>query len=234
MKQILNQKAIVFLIAMGCLPTLFAQEAKKEVHGINLEYMDRTVKPSDNFFRFVNGTWLDNTEIPADRTRWGSFDELREKTDKDMMIILNEALNNPSYTATSDQGKALNLYRTIMDTVTRNKNGIKPLKPFLDKINSNSVSSIYTEDIILQDFQPISIQCCSWLGRDLKKYTEEFGSVGSEDEPWISVYLPIWAGKPNVIFGQSVVSHFSSYHQEKFLIDNGILEEYKNKKINKT
>ena len=136
MKQILNQKAIVFLIAMGCLSTLFAQEAKKEVHGINLEYMDRTVKPSDNFFRFVNGTWLDNTEIPADRTRWGSFDELREKTDKDMMIILNEALNNPSYTATSDQGKALNLYRTIMDTVTRNKNGIKPLKPFLDKINS--------------------------------------------------------------------------------------------------
>ena len=136
MKQILNQKAIVFLIAMGCLSTLFAQEAKKVVHGINLEYMDRTVKPSDNFFRFVNGTWLDNTEIPADRTRWGSFDELREKTDKDMMIILNEALNNPSYTATSDQGKALNLYRTIMDTVTRNKNGIKPLKPFLDKINS--------------------------------------------------------------------------------------------------
>ena len=136
MKKIVNQKAIVFLIAMGCLPNLFAQEPKKEVHGINLEYMDRTVKPSDNFFRFVNGTWLDNTEIPADRTRWGSFDELREKTDKDMMIILNEALSNPSYTATSDQGKALNLYRTIMDTVTRNKNGIKPLKPFLDKINT--------------------------------------------------------------------------------------------------
>ena len=132
----MNQKAIVFLMAMGCIPIFFAQENKKEIHGINLEYMDRTVKPSDNFFRFVNGTWLDNTEIPADRTRWGSFDELREKTDKDMMIILNEALNNPSYTATSDQGKALNLYRTIMDTVTRNKNGIKPLKPFLDKINT--------------------------------------------------------------------------------------------------
>jgi predicted metalloendopeptidase len=136
MKQILNEKAIVFLIAMGCIPILFAQESKKEVHGINVEYMDRTVRPSDNFFQFVNGTWLDNNEIPADRTRWGSFDELREKTDKDMMIILNEALNNPSYIATSDQGKALNLYRTIMDTVTRNKNGIKPLKPFLDKINS--------------------------------------------------------------------------------------------------
>jgi len=136
MNKILSQKALVFLMAMGCLPSLFAQEVKKEVHGINLEYMDKTVKPSDNFFRFVNGTWLDTNEIPADRTRWGSFDELREKTDKDMMLILKEALNNPSYSATSDQGKALNLYRTILDTVTRDKNGINPLKPYLKKINS--------------------------------------------------------------------------------------------------
>jgi putative endopeptidase len=98
--------------------------------------MDKTVKPSDDFFRFVNGNWLDKNEIPADRTRWGSFDELREKTDKDMMLILKEALNNPSYTAETDQGKALNLYRTIMDTVTRNKQGIKPLKPYLEKINA--------------------------------------------------------------------------------------------------
>jgi predicted metalloendopeptidase len=53
-----------------------------------------------------------------------------------MMLILKEALNNPSYTAETDQGKALNLYRTIMDTVTRNKQGIKPLKPYLEKINA--------------------------------------------------------------------------------------------------
>lgn len=110
--------------------------AQNESRGINLNFMDKSVKPSDNFFRYVNGTWLDQTDIPADRTRWGSFDELREKTDKDMMLILKEALNNPSYTAETDQGKALNLYRTIMDTVTRNKQGIKPLKPYLEKINA--------------------------------------------------------------------------------------------------
>ncbi len=110
--------------------------AQNPSHGINSNFMDKSVKPSDNFFRYVNGTWLDQTDIPADRTRWGSFDELREKTDKDMMLILKEALNNPSYTAETDQGKALNLYRTIMDTVTRNKQGIKPLKPYLEKINA--------------------------------------------------------------------------------------------------
>lgn len=132
----LNLSLAFVLTAAGITGGFAQNESKESVHGINLQFMDRTIKPSDNFFRFVNGTWLDNTEIPADRTRWGSFDELREKTDKDMMVILNEALNNPSYAATSDQGKALNLYRTIMDTVTRNKNGIKPLKPFLDKINA--------------------------------------------------------------------------------------------------
>jgi endothelin-converting enzyme/putative endopeptidase len=38
--------------------------------GINVSFFDNTVKPADNFFRFVNGTWLDKTEIPSDRTSW--------------------------------------------------------------------------------------------------------------------------------------------------------------------
>ncbi len=132
------KKNVFFLIVFlsGGFLSITAQEKAKEIIGINLNHMDKTVKPSDNFFRYVNGTWLDNTEIPADRTRWGSFDELREKTDKDMMEILKEALKNPAYTADSDQGKALNLYRSVMDTITRNKQSVKPLKPYLDKINA--------------------------------------------------------------------------------------------------
>jgi predicted metalloendopeptidase len=126
----------IYIIGFLIFSVSFCGYAQNETRGINLNFMDKSVKPSDNFFRYVNGTWLDQTDIPADRTRWGSFDELREKTDKDMMLILKEALNNPSYTAETDQGKALNLYRTIMDTVTRNKQGIKPLKPYLEKINA--------------------------------------------------------------------------------------------------
>lgn len=130
-----NIFSLIILLSGGFL-TITAQEKAKETIGINLNHMDKTIKPSDNFFRYVNGTWLNNTEIPADRTRWGSFDELREKTDKDMMEILKEALKNPAYTADSDQGKALNLYRSVMDTITRNKQGVKPLKSYLDKINA--------------------------------------------------------------------------------------------------
>ena len=104
--------------------------------GINVNYMDKGVKPSNNFFRYVNGTWLDNTEIPSDRTRWGSFDELRQRTDVDALAILKEAVNDPKYKSDTDQGKAVNLYKTILDTLGRNKLGIKPLKPYLKKIKS--------------------------------------------------------------------------------------------------
>ncbi|MDY0088783.1 MAG: M13 family metallopeptidase [Flavobacteriaceae bacterium] len=111
--------------------------------GINLEYMDISVKPGDDFFRYVNGRWYDQTEIPADRTRWGSFDELRKKTDEDMMKILKDALNNTAYTDDSDQGKALNLYRSVMDTLTRNRQGITPLQPYLKKIDRvNNISDL--------------------------------------------------------------------------------------------
>ena len=104
--------------------------------GINVKFMDKTIKPNDDFFRFVNGTWLNNTDIPADRTRWGSFDELRQRTDNDALAILKEAAVNPVYKSNTDQGKAVNLYKSILDTIGRNKLGINPIKPFLKKINA--------------------------------------------------------------------------------------------------
>lgn len=109
--------------------------AQKEP-GINVSFMDKSVKPNDDFFKFVNGTWLKNTEIPADKTRWGSFDELRQNTDKDALAILKEAATNPKYKSNTDQGKAINMYKAAMDTVARNKQGIAPLAPYLAKINA--------------------------------------------------------------------------------------------------
>jgi putative endopeptidase len=127
------KKGILICILILIANTIFAQQKNP---GINLELMDKTVKPSDDFFKFVNGTWLKNTEIPADKTRWGSFDELRQNTDKDALAILNEAAKNPKYKSNTDQGKAINMYKTAMDTVGRNKNGIAVLKPYLAKINA--------------------------------------------------------------------------------------------------
>lgn len=118
------------------LASMGANAQEKKSHGIELQYMDKSVKPNDDFFNFVNGTWVKKTEIPSDRTRWGSFDELRQNTDKDALAILKEARADKKLDPKSDQAKAVNLYKSILDTVARNKQGIAPLKPYLAKINA--------------------------------------------------------------------------------------------------
>ena len=114
----------------------------EEVPGINLDFMDNTVKPSEDFFKHVNGKWLETNEIPDDRTRWGSFDELRQNTDEDALSILkaamsdNKDLERIEVLPGSDQEKAVHLFQTIMDTVGRDKQGLEPIKPYLAKIDA--------------------------------------------------------------------------------------------------
>ncbi len=137
MKIQLKTLGVLVLPAIFGLAAAHAQDkSAKKAPGINVSYMDLTVKPSDNFFRFVNGTWLDKTEIPKDKTRWGSFDELRQNTDKDVLVILADATKGGKYKPTSDQGKAIIMYQSAMDTVARNKQGIAPLKPYLAQIDA--------------------------------------------------------------------------------------------------
>ena len=136
MKLNFNKTLWYVIPAMIGLSANAQKEVPQKTPGINVPFMDKSVKPSDDFFKFVNGTWLKNTEIPADKTRWGSFDELRQNTDKDALAILKEAATNPKYKSNTDQGKAIIMYKAAMDTVARNKQGIAPLTPYLAKINA--------------------------------------------------------------------------------------------------
>ena len=135
------------------ISTVTAQEKAKEEPGINISYMDKSSKASNDFFRYVNGAWLDKTEIPADRTRWGSFDELRQRTDEDALAILKEAASNHAYSATTDQGKAVIVFESVMDVAKRNKLGISPLKPYLKKIDA--VKNAKDLQALLIEMEPI-------------------------------------------------------------------------------
>ncbi|WP_394759219.1 M13 family metallopeptidase [Flavobacterium sp.] len=131
-----------------------AQESVKPKNpGINIDFMDKNVKPGNDFFRFVNGTWYDKTEIPADKTRWGSFDELRQNTDKDALAILKEAAEDKKLNPKSDQAKSVSVYQTYMDTISRNKLGIKPIKPYLAKINS--IKTAQDVNNLLIEMEPV-------------------------------------------------------------------------------
>lgn len=132
MKVITTTKALLTACILAGAVNVNAQQ---KTPGINVSLMDKSVSPKNDFFKYVNGTWLKNTEIPADKTRWGSFDELRQNTDKDALAILKEASNNPKYAPNTDQGKAISMYKSVMDTVARNKQGITPIKSYLAKID---------------------------------------------------------------------------------------------------
>ena len=104
--------------------------------GINLDYMDTTISPRNDFYKYVNGNWLDSATIPNDHSVWGGFYELRKKTDSDVLEILKNAVNNKSIAHNSDQGKVVAMYECFMDLDHRNKKGVTPILPYLEKINT--------------------------------------------------------------------------------------------------
>ena len=143
----------VILALVGFTNSIAQKAVAQKEPGINISFMDKSVKPNEDFYKFVNGGWLKKTEIPADKTRWGTYDELRQKTDIDALNILKEATENPKYKSNTDQGKAVNLYKSILDTVGRNKKGLSPLKPYLAKINS--IKNVKDLQALLIEMEPI-------------------------------------------------------------------------------
>lgn len=105
-----------------------------EPRGIILANMDTTVSPKNDFYNYVNGTWMKNTEIPDDRTRWGGFGVLRKSTDADVLEIIATAKESGSYGPETDQAKAIGLFDTKMNMEARNAAGVSPLQPTLDAI----------------------------------------------------------------------------------------------------
>ena len=152
MKYYLNKKLLFVLPVLIGFTEMQGQTKPTKTPGIDVSLMDKSVRPQDDFFNFVNGDWLKKTEIPSDRTRWGSFDELRQNTDNDALSILKDASKNPKYISNTDQGKAVGLYLTILDTVNRNKQGVSPLKPYLAKINK--VKNVKDLQALLIEMEP--------------------------------------------------------------------------------
>src|SRR5690348_1278592 len=103
--------------------------------GINLSYIDKSVKPGDNFFDYANGDWLKSAQIPADRSSTGAFFDIFEVTEKHTAdLIKNAGANNPA--AGSNARKIADYYAAYMDTAAIDKAGLTPIKPELDAIDA--------------------------------------------------------------------------------------------------
>lgn len=104
-------------------------------HGIAIEYMDKSVRPQDDFYNYVNGGWMKTTVIPSDKASWGSFNELRERTDENSLKILKNIISEKYAKGTEGQ-QIQDLYATYMDMNKRNADGINPIKGDLAKIDA--------------------------------------------------------------------------------------------------
>jgi len=103
--------------------------------GINLSYIDKSVKPGDNFFEYANGDWLKTAQIPADRSSTGAFYDIFEVTEKHTAdLIRNAGAGNPA--AGSNARKIADYYAAYMDTAAIDKAGLTPIKPDLDAIEA--------------------------------------------------------------------------------------------------
>ncbi|MEP2024225.1 MAG: M13-type metalloendopeptidase [Reichenbachiella sp.] len=123
--------AVLLALMASCESTTDQTTA---VPGINLAMMDTTVSPADDFFKYVNGNWLKNAQIPSDRGRWNSFDEVRDVNSQTVLDVLEKAAKSGKYVAGSDQMKAADFYSVGMDSLLAEQVSIRPIQSQLEEI----------------------------------------------------------------------------------------------------
>ncbi len=122
-------------------PPASAAPPKPLVSGIELTSFDQKVRPQDDPFLHVNGGWLAKTEIPPDKSSYGSFDMLFDKSQVDLRTIVEEAAKAPTKTAGSEAQKIGDFYESFMNEAKADELGLKPLEGELaaiDRIQTKS------------------------------------------------------------------------------------------------
>jgi neprilysin len=157
MKKIYLLASVAFLVACGS-----QKQSKKDPieKGLDLSAMDTSVRPQDDFYNFVNGKWAKTAQIPADKSTWGTFQILRDKTDEQCLAILDELLQK-DFPKGSEGQKIKDLYASYLDWNRRNAEGLKPLGQCFVKIDAiQSLADLqrYLIEVTPQGENPI----CNW------------------------------------------------------------------------
>jgi putative endopeptidase len=135
------------LKTVGILATAGLALAMTQIHkheatkGIDLNNFDNTVSPRTDFYTYVNGNWIKSNPIPASEVSWGSFNELNQKNQKNLHLLLDEAMANKNAPKGSSAQLVRDFYAMGMDTVKLEKEGITPLNGEFKLINEMKTSA---------------------------------------------------------------------------------------------
>ena len=131
-----------FLLIVALLTFLIpavshAAEPKSDdskVSGIDKTLFSPDITPGENFYWYANQEWLDKTDIPGDKSNYGIFTVLDDKTRSEVRALIEEAAASKAEPGTAAQ-KVGDLYKSVLDMKARNDAGIKPIQPLLRRIN---------------------------------------------------------------------------------------------------
>ncbi|HEY2321243.1 MAG TPA: M13-type metalloendopeptidase [Thermoanaerobaculia bacterium] len=138
----------ISVIALSVFTTAFAADAPKATvapasatttphygtWGIDLNGMDKSVKPGDDFFKYVNGNWAAATQIPPDKTSYGAFAVLGDLSEARVHGILEKWAADKTLKPGSDEAKVAAIYRTYLDDARAEQLDSKPIQPYLDAV----------------------------------------------------------------------------------------------------
>ena len=137
---------------LACFMTMAigaATAADKPTPGPDVASMDRSVPPDESFFRYVNGTWLERTEIPADRSSYGTGRIVSDRTAERIRALIEEAASAPGDDATAR--KVGDYFASFMDEKAIEQQGTRPLQPALERIaalkDKRDLSRLLGEDL---------------------------------------------------------------------------------------
>ena len=158
-------------VSLGAVAAGPAPETRSS--GLDLATFDRDVRPQDDLYRFVNGRWLDSVGIPNDRARYGAFDALAERSEKQVWAIIEAAAAAPrvpgSYTQGSYTQKVGDLYASFMDEARIQTLGVQPIAADLAAIQAVENPTQLIELLARFGRTGVSGAFGSYVGQDAKQ-----------------------------------------------------------------
>ena len=170
------------VLTIGAVATAaVAFKNDKDPKFIDPANMDLSVRPGDNFYLYANGGWLKKNPIPASKTRWGSFDVLREESSQRLQALLEDASKN------SGKGRLQQMigdfYRSGMDSAAIEARGFKPIEAELDRLAAlNNKQEVVNEIATLRTRGIASPLFSMFIGQDRKNvslYIPQLGQGGT-------------------------------------------------------